>query len=182
MASAPPEFRTTSSRVAYRNRWMTVREDTILRPSGAEGLYGVVEKNDFAVVVPVQDGMLYLVEQYRYPVGGRYWEFPQGAAPQGEVEGLALAAAELREETGLVADSLVDAGWMFPAYGYATQRCRIYLATGLQQQAQALEPEEEGLVCQAFPLAEVEHMLREGILVDGPSLAAFALLRLKGML
>lgn len=181
-APPTPEFQTTASRIAYRNRWMTVREDTILRASGAEGIYGVVEKPDFAVVVPWQDGMLTLVEQFRYPVGGRWWEFPQGAAPQGETEGAALAAAELREETGLVARSIVHAGWLYPSYGFATQRFDIYLATDLQQQAQALEPEEEGLVCRAFPLAEVERMIRDGSLVDGPTVAAFGLLRLKGML
>ena len=34
----------------------------------------------FVVIVPVEDdGRVHLVEQYRYPVKGRYWEFPQGS-------------------------------------------------------------------------------------------------------
>ena len=69
----------TSTTVVYTNRWMTVREDKTLRHDGAEGTYGLVDKPDFALVVPYADDGFYLVEQYRYPVKGRYWEFPQDA-------------------------------------------------------------------------------------------------------
>lgn len=64
---------TTSTRLVYENRWMRVREDTIRCRDGSSGIYGVVEKPDFVVIVPVEDdGRLHLVEQYRYPVKGRY--------------------------------------------------------------------------------------------------------------
>ena len=62
------EIETLSTRVVYKNKWMTVREDRIRRLSGAEGIYGVVDKPDFVVILPVQDGLIHLVEQYRYPV------------------------------------------------------------------------------------------------------------------
>ena len=59
---------TTSTRLVYENQWMRVREDTIRRRDGSIGIYGVVEKPDFVVIVPVEDdGRLHLVEQYRYP-------------------------------------------------------------------------------------------------------------------
>ena len=65
-------------KVIYENRWMRVREDVARRRDGSEGIYGVVEKPDFVVIVPVEgDGSLHLVQQFRYPVGGRHWEFPQ---------------------------------------------------------------------------------------------------------
>lgn len=73
------EIKTLGSKTVYANRWMTVREDAIERPSGHRGIYGVVEKADFAVIAAVQDRQMYLVEQYRYPVAGRYWELPQGS-------------------------------------------------------------------------------------------------------
>jgi ADP-ribose pyrophosphatase len=82
---------------------MRVREDTIRRRDGSNGIYGVVEKHDFVVIIPVEnDGRLYLVEQFRYPVQGRYWEFPQGSWEQIEgADPLEMARGELREETGL---------------------------------------------------------------------------------
>src|ERR1700712_17154 len=97
------EIETTASRIVYRNRWMSVREDSILRANGQAGIYGVVEKTDFATIAALQDGQLWLVEQYRYPVGQRFWEFPQGSWEGQDVDPLILARAELREETGMVA-------------------------------------------------------------------------------
>ena len=79
-ADESANIETTSTRFVYENRWMRVREDTIRRRDGSTGIYGVVEKSDFVVIVPVEDdGQVHLVEQYRYPVKGRYWEFPQGS-------------------------------------------------------------------------------------------------------
>lgn len=177
-----PEIVTRDSSVVYKNRWMQVREDSIVRPSGAAGIYGVVEKPDFAVIAAMQDGALHLVEQYRYPVGARYWEFPQGASELPGITALELAAAELREETGLVAASVVHVGRLFPAYGFATQAFDLYLATGLSDLGVALEPEEEGLVTRSFPVASVERMIVDGIIQDASTVAAFGLLRLKGIL
>jgi hypothetical protein len=53
----------TSSRIVYENRWMRVREDATRRRDGTPGVYGVVEKVDFAVIAPIEDGMTWLVEQ-----------------------------------------------------------------------------------------------------------------------
>jgi len=76
---AGPEITTTSSRIAYENRWMRVREDRIAYADGTPGLYGVVEKRDFILVVARGgDGRVHLVEQYRYPIGARQWEFRKG--------------------------------------------------------------------------------------------------------
>ena len=38
-------------RIAYENPWMTVHEDKVRFPNGDEGIFGVVEKPDFAVIV-----------------------------------------------------------------------------------------------------------------------------------
>jgi 8-oxo-dGDP phosphatase len=63
-------IRRRSSRVVYENRWMRVREDGIARADGSEAAYGVGEKPDFALIVPLDaDERLRLVEQFRYPVG-----------------------------------------------------------------------------------------------------------------
>jgi ADP-ribose pyrophosphatase len=70
-ADESANIETTSTRFVYENRWMRVREDTIRRRDGSSGIYGVVEKPDFVVIIPVEDdGQVHLVEQYRYPGGG----------------------------------------------------------------------------------------------------------------
>jgi ADP-ribose pyrophosphatase len=172
----------TGSSVVYKNRWMTVREDDIVRADGARGIYGVVEKPDFAVVAAIEDGSVYLVEQHRYPVGARYWELPQGAKEGGGVAPLDVARAELKEETGLAARTMSLVGSFFQAYGYSTQRCYVFLASDLSQGERELEPEELGMISKSFPVAEVGRMIVEGVIADAATIAAFGLLRLKGLI
>jgi ADP-ribose pyrophosphatase len=177
-----PEIETTGSTVVYKNRWMTVREDAIVRSNGTPGIYGVVEKADFAVIAAVREQSIYLVEQYRYPVRGRFWELPQGSWEDSAIDPLELAKAELREETGLVAGSMLHAGRLFLAYGYSTQAYDLYLATDLREGATRLDAEEEGLVSKEFPVRAVEAMIEDGTIKDATTVAAFGLLRLKGLL
>ena len=176
------DITTTGTRVVYENNWMRVREDAIRRRDGSAGIYGVVEKPDFVVVAPVGAGLIHLVEQYRYPVRGRYWELPQGTSPGLDADPEAAARAELAEETGLRAASMLKAGYLFQAYGYAAQGCHVFLASGLTPGAPSLEHEEQDLVARAFTLAEAEAMLCDGTIRDAATVAAFGLLRLRGLL
>ena len=49
-------IRQLSSRSVYRNPWMELREDEVEFPNGSTGLYSVVDKRDFVVVLAHQDG------------------------------------------------------------------------------------------------------------------------------
>ena len=175
------EIELFDSREAYRNRWMRVREDRVRRADGSEGLFGIVEKDDFAVVVAVQDGQVAMVEQFRYPVGRRFWEFPQGSV-KGASDPLVKARTELREETGLVADTVAQVGRLYLAYGFCTQAYDVFVATGLTQGERALDAEELGLVSAFVPVTELEERIKAGEVVDASTVAAFGLLRLKGLI
>ena len=173
-------IRTVRSREVYRNPWMSVREDDIERADGSAGLYGVVDKPDYALVIPRQDGRVHLVEQYRYPVGGRYWEFPQGSWPEGHhgEAPLDLARAELREETGLRAARMTCLGRLHVAYGYASQGCHVFLA----EQLTAGEPEREAAEADMLQRwadpDEWRELVLAGRITDAATLAAHALLTL----
>ncbi|MFF5078951.1 NUDIX domain-containing protein [Actinoplanes sp. NPDC000266] len=168
-----------SSRVVYRNPWMTVREDQVQRPDGSPGIYGVVEKPDFALVLPRWSRGFWMVEQFRYPVGRRAWEFPQGSWGAGhEGDQTALARRELAEETGLRAEELTHLGHLYEAYGYSTQGFDVYLATELAEGEPDREATEQDMVHRAFSDDEITAMLRSGGIVDAPSLAALTLYKL----
>lgn len=171
-----PEIERLDGRVAYRNRWMTVREDRIRRGDGSEGIYGVVEKLDYALIVPLDGSRVHLVEQYRYAVGGRYWEFPQGSwENEPEADMADVAAGELAEETGLRAGRLQRVGRVFQAYGYATQAAHVFLARDLRPGERSLDAEEHGLVSRAFEVEEVGTMIDDGRIADAATVAAFHL-------
>ena len=176
-------YTTLSSRIAYENRWTRVREDRIRRPDGSLGLYGVVERSDFVVVAPWQDGYLTLVEQYRYPVSARMWEFPMGMWEQAPgTDPAVVAAGELREETGLIAGRMIHGGAMFQGPGYCNQRGHIFLATELTQGDTAREVSEQDMVTRAFSLSEFEAMIRDGTMHEAMTIAAFGMLRVKGLI
>jgi 8-oxo-dGDP phosphatase len=172
-------MRTVSSRVVYENPWLTLREDEIEREDGTRGIYSVMDKPDFAVIVPMENDGFHLVEQYRYPIRRRSWEFPSGAFPAG-VTGTPeeLAAAELVEETGFTAGRLERLGYLHPSNSTATEGGFVFLATELVPGEPRREETEQDMRQAWFPRAEVERMLRESVITDGPSMAAYLLLTL----
>ncbi|PXY26870.1 NUDIX domain-containing protein [Prauserella endophytica] len=168
-----------SSREVYRNDWMTVREDAIRRPDGSDGIYGVVDKPRYALVIPLDGDRLHLVEQFRYPLGMRRWEFPQGTAPgRADTDPLELAARELREETGLEAGSMTELGVLDVAAGMSSQRGTAYLATDLREGPHEREHEEQDMRTASFSRADFDKMVANGDITDAQSLAAYALLLL----
>jgi ADP-ribose pyrophosphatase len=170
------EIETLSSRIVYENRWMRVREDRIKRQNGTQGIYGVIEKPDFAVIVPIENDSVYLVEQYRYPVRGRYWEFPQGSWEGAKIEPIDLAKAELKEETGLTADDVTQIGHLFEAYGHSNQGYCVFIARGLHQGKNELDEEEAGLIARRFRIKEFVEMIRNNRIKDSTTIAVYGLL------
>jgi len=167
------------SHEVYANRWMRVREDTIQHADGSAGIYGVVDKPDYALVIPLDGQRMQLVEQFRYPLGLRRWEFPQGTAPdRADVEPATLAARELREETGLRAGRMTEIGLLDVAPGMSSQRGRVFLATELVAGEPEREHEEQDMRTAWFPRTKVESMITSGEITDAQSVAAYALLLL----
>lgn len=179
--SAEPPVRRVSSRIAYRNPWLTVREDGIEYPDGTTSIYGIVEKPDFALVLPRGDGGFWLVNQFRYPVGRRMWEFPQGSWGEGSTGSqVALAHAELEEETGLRASAMHHLGRVVHAQGISATQFDVFVAEGLSQGTPRRESTEQDMVHRFVTDDELDAMLRSGEVNDAPSLAALSLFRLRG--
>nr|WP_231974395.1 NUDIX hydrolase [Pseudonocardia sp. HH130630-07] len=170
----------TSTRRVYANSWMTVREDDVRLPDGSTGIYGVVDKPTYALVIPRDErGHLHLVEQFRYPVRARRWEFPAGTAPdRADTDPAELAVRELGEETGLVASTLTFLGMLDVAPGMSSQRGHVYLASGLTAGEPRREHQEQDMRAAWFSPAGFEDMIRRGELTDAQTLAAYTLLRL----
>jgi 8-oxo-dGTP pyrophosphatase MutT (NUDIX family) len=176
-------MRTNSSKVVYENPWMSVREDAIARADGSEGVYGVIDKPTYALVIAVHEGKVQLVEQYRYPLGARFWEFPQGTAPDRvELDPLELAQRELKEETGLTAESWTELGELAVAAGMSSQRGRAYLAQNVSFGSTQREHEEADMTTRWFTIADFEDMVHSGDVIDAQSIAAWALYLLRGRL
>jgi 8-oxo-dGTP pyrophosphatase MutT (NUDIX family) len=172
-------IKTISSREVYRNPWTSVREDIIERANGQRGIYGVVDKDPGSIIIPLEkteEGeFVYLIEQFRYTVGGRFAEFPQGGWEQAEVVPEELARGELREETGIEAERLTLLSTLQIAYGVMNQKHYVFLAEGLTHGEADPDLEEHDLVLRRVSVAEFEQMLLRGEIVDNCSVAAWGL-------
>ncbi|MGI8575750.1 MAG: NUDIX domain-containing protein [Egibacteraceae bacterium] len=163
----PNPWLTRASRVTYDNAWIRVREDAVVRPDGAPGIYGVVEfKNRALGVVPVfDDGATVLVGQHRYPHDAWSWEIPSGGGrfdhpAEEEIR------RELREETGLSAHTWTPLGQLHTSNSVTDEVGELWLAEHLVQEEADPEPTEE-LSLWRLPLSEAVRMALEGELIDG---------------
>jgi ADP-ribose pyrophosphatase len=168
-------IRTLGSREVYRNPWLRLREDQIERSNGVRGIYGVVDKDDCAIILPIEGDTIYLIEQFRYTIQQRALELPQGGWETPDVDPEELARGELREETGLVAASMTYLGSMWIAYGFARQKQHVFLATGLTHAGTDPDPEEHDLTLHPASIADFEAMLLDGTIQDVCTLAAWGL-------
>jgi 8-oxo-dGTP pyrophosphatase MutT (NUDIX family) len=138
-----------------------------------------VEKPDAAIIIPIGQGRVHMVQQFKYAVGARFWEFPQGTWEQASNYTIEqLARGELREETGLVATQLEFLARIYIAYGFLTQPLHVFVATGLTQLDAQPEHEEQDLIRGCFTWDEFHNMVRGGQVADSLTLAALSLLRL----
>lgn len=170
------------SRIAYQNKWMTLREDSILRNGVQRGVFGVVEKPDFVVIVAVENGYIHLVNQYRYPLGANFWELPQGSWEENaEADPAEIAAGELKEETGIEAGSMRHIAHQLLAPGFCTQGYHIFLAEQLTFGEAEPDAEEHDIVSARFSLAEFEDMIHSEIIKDSTTIAAYLLVKSKGL-
>ena len=175
---AKPSIATLSRSEVYRNHWMRVYEDRILRSNGREGIYGVVEKDVSAIILPIDGDRIWLVEQFRYTTGRRELELPQGGWERDVADPEELARGELREETGLEARQMIPLGMLWIAYGFVQQPQHVYLATGLTMATTDRDEEEHDLVARPATIAEFEQWMVEGQIRDNCTVSAWGLYRL----
>ncbi len=178
------KIRQDGTRIVYENPWLKVREDDVTFPNGYKSIFGVIEKPNFVAVLPLdKQGRIHMVSQYRYAIGLRTWEIPQGAWPNlSEASPLEVARGELKEETGFTAGRMELIGRLYQAPGLSTQSFHAYLATDLQQGDTEREITESDMDTSAFSMAEVRKMISDGELMDGTTLSVFGLLAMQGRL
>jgi 8-oxo-dGTP pyrophosphatase MutT (NUDIX family) len=163
----------------YANSWMSVREDSVIRPDGQPGVYGVVEIRPSVGIVALDDSdadghgdgdRIALVSQWRYTLGKMSLEIPTGGSEPGEPL-LAAAARELAEEAGLSASSWAPLGFIDNSNGVTTDVSHMFLATGLTQGQAAPDPTEKIELSWRPFAAAVADVLR-GAITESVSVAA----------
>ncbi len=169
-----------ASRVVYENKWMKVREDEVEFADGSRGIYGVVDKNDAALIVPkLSDDTFILVKSYRYTIRAAHWEFPYGGVEDKTMSGEEIARQELEEETGYKAEKMTFLAKLHIAYGYANQVVHLFLGENLTVGTQRHESGEIDMEVKEFAADEIESMMISGDITDAQTIAAWGLYKMK---
>jgi len=162
----------------YDNPWISVTEYQVLNPGGGKGIYGKVHFKNLAIGIVAldEDGCIFLVGQYRFPMDRYSWEIPEGGGPLG-VDPLASAQRELLEETGLRAVSWEKILEVQLSNSVSDEEGIIYLARELTQY-EPLPEETEELRMKRVPFEEAYGMLKRGELTDSLTIAAIQKIKL----
>lgn len=155
----------------YEGLIVNVRLDKVAMPNGAVTLREVVEHPGGVTVIPVDEqGYVYCVRQYRYPMGEELLETPAGKLETGE-DPLECAKRELSEETGISAKEYISLGKMYPSPGFCRETLYAYLATDLEY-GEAHPDENELLNVEKVHIDELHRMIMTGELVDAKTVIA----------
>lgn len=164
------EHQIIQSTTTYSGRAFDVQKVHVRLPNGREGIYDLVHHPGAVTIVPVADGKIWFVRQYRVGARQSLLELPAGTLEPNE-DPLPAAAREIREEIGMAAAELRLLGEFYMAPGYSTEHMWVFLATGLRSDPLPGD-DDEFLQVETIPVAQVYEMARSGQIIDGKTLAA----------
>ncbi|MFP3853766.1 MAG: NUDIX hydrolase [Anaerolineales bacterium] len=164
----------TNQAQIYQGKVFNVRTDQLRFEDGRQVAYDIVEHPGSVTIIPVDDdGLIWLIRQYRHPAGGSLLEFPAGTLEKDE-DPEACALRECQEEIGMAPGELDYLGSFYLAPGYSTEETLLYLARDLRP-ARLEGDDNEIIEAEAFSIDEIYDLIATEQLQDAKTLAGLIL-------
>jgi ADP-ribose pyrophosphatase len=159
-----------SSERIYEGRILNLRRDRVRLPDGNEASREVVEHPGAVAIIALdKEKNVYLVRQYRYPIGRITLEIPAGKLDAGE-EPVNCARRELAEEVGLQAAEWQLLLTFYSTPGFSNEIMYLFMATGLEPHREEADA-DEFLEVVRLPLAAAVAEIFKGTIQDAKSIA-----------
>jgi ADP-ribose pyrophosphatase len=156
------------SQEKYKNPWLRVREDKVIRPDGKNGIFGVVEMvAGISVLALDENGFCFLTKEFHYAIEQEGMEVVSGAIDENETA-IEAARRELKEELGIEADEFVDLGVINPFTTVVKSPATMYLAMNLNFSEANPEGTEKIKVLK-MKFNDAFKMVMQGEITHGPS-------------
>lgn len=163
------EVQLISERI-YEGKILNLRRDWVRLPDGSEASREVVEHPGAVAIVALDKGKnVYLIRQYRHPIGQVTLEIPAGKLDAGE-EPLSCARRELAEEAGLAAAAWQLLLTFYTTPGFSNEIMYLFLASVLEPHRQEADA-DEFLEVVRLPLEEAVNLIFKGAIQDAKSIA-----------
>lgn len=152
----------------YKNNWIEVVEDQVIRPDNKEGIVGTVKMKPGISVLPIDDdNFVYLTEEFHYALGKNSIEVVSGGINQNETP-LNAAKRELKEELGIEAKEWIDLGLVNPFTALINSPANLFLAKKLKFSKP--KPEGTEIIKQVkVKLEDAVKMVIDSKITHGPS-------------
>jgi 8-oxo-dGTP pyrophosphatase MutT (NUDIX family) len=155
-------WRQKKTKELYANRYFRLRVDECEMADGRTmPNYFVLDFPDWVHVIALnRRGEILIVDQYRYPGEGWFFELPGGSThPDRKEDPLIAAQRELVEETGFTSSSWQYLGSHFPNPALMNNRCHVFLALDCERTCENELDPYEILELREMPLAQFEDQL-----------------------
>lgn len=162
------DWKILDSKEIYKNHWMKVIEDKVVRPNGKDGIFGIVEARNGVSILPIgEDGYVYLTEQFRYTMEKNSVEAVSGGIEDNE-KPLDTAKRELKEELGIKAEEWIDMGVIDPLSTIIKSPHSIFLARKLKF-GKDCQDGSENIKMVKMKLKDAIDMVIDSTITHGPS-------------
>lgn len=152
----------------YEGCVVALRVGHVALDDGTVALREVVEHPGGVAVVPMKDHAVILVRQFRIAIGSDVLELPAGKL-EGTEDTEARGRAELEEETGYRAGTMVPAGSIYATVGYSSEIIHLYLAFDLEHVGQNMEFDERIDVVE-LPVKDIKTRIADGTIRDAKTI------------
>ena len=160
---------TISSTTLHVGKNFSFKTDKVRLPNGNETIRDIIDHPGAVAIVPVHDGEIVLIRQYRYSTRSEILEIPAGTL-EIEEDPYACAVRELQEETGYAASEWNKLLSAYVAPGYSNELIHIYVAEGLTPVGSNLE-EDETIQVEKFSFDKVLEMIESNEIMDAKTIS-----------
>lgn len=156
-----------------------VVRDAVRFANGKGGLYNRVIASGGIAVLPILGDAIVLIRIFRHAPRRWFLEAPQGFVPDG-ADPEEVTRRELMEEIGAPVTALTALGVVYTSTASTSERLRMFAAriasTGEPQASEGIE----GI--RVIPREEIDPLLLDGTICDGPTTTLITQARLRGLL